>query len=71
MMLPSISVTMVMPVLVSRSSGRASSRARIRAISMCCQGPMLVPNQASLETVSRKSVSGCTLRRTSSGKMIS
>jgi len=46
MMLPSISVTMVMPVLVSRSSGRASSRARMRAISMCCQGPMLVKDKA-------------------------
>ncbi|CSC81090.1 Uncharacterised protein [Vibrio cholerae] len=38
---------------------------------MCCNGPIERPNQASFESVSRKSVSGVTLSRTCSLKMIS
>ena len=64
-------ITAVMPLLVLRRSGRASSRARIRAIWKCCHGPMDLPNQASLKMVSRKSVSGRKLSRTCSPRMIS
>ncbi|CSB04299.1 Uncharacterised protein [Vibrio cholerae] len=70
-MRPRSSVTAVTPLLVARISGLPNSKARMRAISMCCNGPIERPNQASFESVSRKSVSGVTLSRTCSLKMIS
>ena len=52
---PWLSITAVMPLLVPRTSQRPVSSARMRVIWKCCQGPIELPNQASLLTVSSRS----------------
>ena len=47
------SINTEIPVLVARINGLPNSSARILAICKCCQGPILSPNQASLEIVSK------------------
>ena len=54
-----LSVTMVMPVLVSRSSGRRPAPGRTCGRSPCAPGAYAGAEPGVVETVSRKSVSGC------------